>query len=395
VELGIKIEGSVAPGFERVADAFVGNFANHGDVGAAVCVYRDAKPVVDLWAGTADPKTGRPWEHDTLQLVYSATKGVVATAAHILAERGDLDLDAPVASYWPEFADAGKADVPVRWLLTHQVGLPVLDKPVSLADALAWHPVTAALAAQAPIWAPGTAHGYHMQTFGWLVGEVIRRVTGRSPGQFAADEIAAPLGLDFFIGLPDSEHSRVSKLVFAPPPDLPRLVAAGVPEDMRDLVDAAMDPNSLMNRPTTDPVIDFNAPEVWRADAEPLCHRLPATHIVPAVRAAGFIRPPGSQRGAGLGRSRSRAGLRLRDELRHRRDSRRPSGEPGRRADVGAAGSECYRHRTRLRGSHDQHTAIQQSHFRRRWRDSLLRGSRAGAPRRGPRHTTKTRSRGR
>ena len=266
MELGIKIEGSVAPGFERVADAFVGNFANHGDVGAAVCVYRDAKPVVDLWAGTADPKTGRPWEHDTLQLVYSATKGVVATAAHILAERGDLDLDAPVASYWPEFADAGKADVPVRWLLTHQVGLPVLDKPVSLADALAWHPVTAALAAQAPIWAPGTAHGYHMQTFGWLVGEVIRRVTGRSPGQFAADEIAAPLGLDFFIGLPDSEHSRVSKLVFAPPPDLPRLVAAGVPEDMRDLVDAAMDPNSLMNRPTTDPVIDFNAPEVWRAE---------------------------------------------------------------------------------------------------------------------------------
>ncbi|MGH3155715.1 MAG: serine hydrolase domain-containing protein, partial [Streptosporangiaceae bacterium] len=215
--MGVTIEGGVTPGFERVADAFARNFADHGHVGAAVCVYRDGKPVVDLWA-------------------------------------------------WPEFAAAGKAGIPVRWLLTHQAGLPVLDRPVPLADALAWHPVVGALAAQAPAWTPGTAHGYHAQTFGWLVGEVIRRVSGRSVGRFVAEEIAGPLGLDLFIGLPDSEHPQVSALVFAPPPDLARLVAAGVPEDMRDLAAAAMDPNSLLNRPATDPAIDFSAPRVWRAE---------------------------------------------------------------------------------------------------------------------------------
>src|SRR5581483_18816 len=137
--------------------------------------------------------TGRPWARDTLQLVYSATKGVTATAAHLLAQRGELDLDAPVAEYWPEFAAAGKARIPVRWLLSHQTGVVALDEPVPLAEALAWHPMVAALAAQQPAWPPGTAHGYHGRTFGWLVGEVIRRVSGRTPGRFLAEEIAAPL----------------------------------------------------------------------------------------------------------------------------------------------------------------------------------------------------------
>jgi CubicO group peptidase (beta-lactamase class C family) len=275
--MSITIEGTAAPGFEQVAEAFADNFTRHGDVGAAVCVYRDGKPVVDVWAGLADPQAGRPWARDTLQVVYSATKGVVATAAHMLAERGELDLDAPVTRYWPEFAAAGKADIPVRWLLTHQVGLPVLDKPVPLADALAWHPVVDALAAQAPVWAPGTAHGYHAHTFGWLVGEVIRRVTGRTVGQFVADEIAGPLDLDFFIGLPDSARPRVGTLVFAPLPDLSKLAREDVPAEFRGVFDAAMDPDSLVNRPLTDTALDYNAPEVQRAE-------LPASNGIGTAR---------------------------------------------------------------------------------------------------------------
>ncbi|MEU6179562.1 serine hydrolase domain-containing protein [Streptomyces coeruleorubidus] len=201
------IHGEVTAGFEPVREAFAANFARHGDIGAAVCVYRDGRPVVDLWGGISDSDTGRLWSRDTLQLVYSATKGATATAAHLLVQRGLLDLDAPVAEYWPEFAANGKADLPVRWLLTHQAGLAALDRPVPLPEALAWEPMVAALAAQRPLWAPGTAHGYHGRTWGWLVGEVIRRVSGRTPGRFFAEEIAAPLGLDFFIGLPRGNAS--------------------------------------------------------------------------------------------------------------------------------------------------------------------------------------------
>jgi CubicO group peptidase (beta-lactamase class C family) len=263
----ITIEGTIAPGYERVADAFAGNFTDHGDVGAALCVYQGGRPVVDIWAGLADQATGRPWERDTLTVVYSASKGVVATAAHMLAERGQLDLDAPVTRYWTEFAAAGKADIPVRWLLTHQAGLPALDKPVPLANALAWEPMIEALAAQPPFWTPGTAHGYHSQTYGWLVGEVIARITGRSPGQFIAEEIAGPLGVDFFIGLPASERARVSTLAFAPLPDISRLTPADVPELMRGVLAAAQDPDSLFNKPTTDPAaIDMNDPDVQAAE---------------------------------------------------------------------------------------------------------------------------------
>ena len=198
ISIVIGIEGDVAPGFERVRDVFGGNFENNGDVGAAVCVYRHGRKVVDLWGGLADAGTARPWTRDTLQLVYSATKAATATCAHLLAQRGELDLDRPAAWYWPEFAAQGKADIPVRWLLSHRAGLPVIDNPMPLADLLAWDPMAAALAAQRPAWEPGTAHGYHGRTFGWLVGEVIRRVSGRSVGTFFAEEIAGPAGLDFF-----------------------------------------------------------------------------------------------------------------------------------------------------------------------------------------------------
>jgi CubicO group peptidase (beta-lactamase class C family) len=276
------IEGEVAAGFEPVREAFAANFSEHGDIGAAVCVYQYGRPVVDLWGGIADPGTGRPWTRDTLQLVYSATKGATATAAHMLAEQGALDLDAPVAKYWPEFATNGKSDIPVRWLLSHQAGLIALDQPVPLHEALAWHPMAAALAAQRPQWTPGTAHGYHGRTWGWLVGEVIRRVSGRMPGRFFADEIAAPLGLDFFVGLPTPERHRVSRMVYRRPAvDLTTVPIEAVPEELRELVAAWRDPNSFSNRAyaVTDPSeIDFDSPEVQAAE-------LPASNGVGTARA--------------------------------------------------------------------------------------------------------------
>ncbi|MCL8012746.1 serine hydrolase domain-containing protein [Streptomyces sp. AS02] len=276
------INGEVAAGFEPVREAFAANFSEHGDIGAAVCVYQYGRPVVDLWGGVADQETGRPWTRDTLQLVYSATKGATATAAHMLAERGALDLDAPVAKYWPEFAANGKADIPVRWLLSHQAGLITLDQPVSLKEALAWHPMAAALAAQRPQWTPGTAHGYHGRTWGWLVGEVFRRVSGRTPGRFFADEIAAPLGLDFFIGLPADQRDRVSRMEYLRPAvDLTAVPAESVPEEFRELVAAWRDPKSFSNRAyaVTDPAeIDFDSPEVQAAE-------LPASNGVGTARA--------------------------------------------------------------------------------------------------------------
>nr|WP_197522911.1 serine hydrolase domain-containing protein [Actinokineospora pegani] len=154
------IEGGTAPGFHAVRDAFAANFADHGEIGAAaVSVYLGGEKVVDLWGGTAAPERDRPWRRDTLQAVYSATKGATSACALPLAQRGELDLDAPVREHWPEFAARGKQDIPARWLLTHQAGLPVLDEPVPLAAALAWDPVVEALAAQRPAWPPrpGTA----------------------------------------------------------------------------------------------------------------------------------------------------------------------------------------------------------------------------------------------
>jgi CubicO group peptidase (beta-lactamase class C family) len=267
----ISVKGDVAPGFERVREAFGGNFEHGGDVGAALCVYRRGRKVADVWGGLADSAAGRPWVGDTLQLVYSATKAATATCAHLLAQRGELDLDQPVARYWPEFAAAGKADIPVRWLLSHRAGLPVIDHPIPLADLLAWDPMVAALAAQRPAWKPGTAHGYHGRTYGWLVGEVIRRVSGRSVGTFFAEEIAGPAGLDFFIGLPAAERGRVSRMVIDDPPGpetITSIPIEQVPEQFRPLLAAATDPDSLMNRAfgLSVPDIDFNSPEAQAAE---------------------------------------------------------------------------------------------------------------------------------
>jgi CubicO group peptidase (beta-lactamase class C family) len=258
-----EIGGCVASGFEPVRDAFARNFDRDGEIGAAVCVHVDGRPVVDLWGGTYDERS--------LQLVFSTTKGATALCAHLLAQRGLLDLDAPVVEYWPEFAPEGKGAIPVRWLLSHQAGLPVIDRELSLAQALAWDPVVEALAAQRPLWPPGTQHGYHAMTFGWLVGEVVRRVSGRSPGTFFAEEVAAPLGLEFWIGLPEEEHARVMPLVqlFEAPEGRP---AEANPE-LAKLIDEFLGPDSLtmraLNAPSSvfvDAERGWNTPAIWSAE---------------------------------------------------------------------------------------------------------------------------------
>ncbi|GII03358.1 serine hydrolase domain-containing protein [Planobispora takensis] len=212
------IHGSCDDRFDGVRKAFEENFSARGELGAAVTVTAGGRTVADLWGGHADPGLTRPWERDTLVNVWSTTKGVVALCAHMLADRGELDPDAPVASYWPEFAAGGKQDVPVRDLLSHRAGLSGLREPTSPADLLDWELMTSRLAAAEPLWEPGTRSGYHALTYGYLVGEVIRRVSGRTVGRFLREEVTGPLGLDFAVGLPESEDGRVAQLAHAAPP---------------------------------------------------------------------------------------------------------------------------------------------------------------------------------
>ncbi len=196
----VDARGTVAAGFEPVRDAFVRNFGQRGERGAAVAVYRDGRKVVDLWAGTRDVDGTEPWAVDTAQVVRSATKGVAAAVPLLLHQRGQIDLDAPVGTYWPEFKANGKERVLVRHLLSHRAGIPALDRPLTPAEAIDGVCGPRAVAAQAPAWEPGTDHGYHAQTYSWLIGELVKRVTGRTVGRWIAEEIARPLGLDFWVG---------------------------------------------------------------------------------------------------------------------------------------------------------------------------------------------------
>ncbi|MFG2139711.1 serine hydrolase domain-containing protein [Streptomyces sp. NPDC048650] len=214
VDVGeVVASGHCAVGFEGVREVFERNFRAPGEVGAAVAVTVDGVPVVDLWGGHADAARTRSWERDTLVNVYSTSKGMTALCAHLLVDRGQLELDAPVARYWPEFAQAGKQDIPVRWLLSHRAGVIAPREPLAARYAYDWDRVCAALAAAPPWWEPGTAQGYHAVTFGYLVGEVVRRISGQSLGAFLRSEIAEPLGARVFIGTPAEEHARCAEMV--------------------------------------------------------------------------------------------------------------------------------------------------------------------------------------
>ncbi|MFG3095644.1 serine hydrolase domain-containing protein [Streptomyces sp. NPDC048202] len=263
----MRVNGTVAEGFEPVAEAFAANFARLGERGAAVAVYRDGHRVVDLWAGTRDVDGSAPWERGTAQIVRSATKGIVAAALLLLHQRGLLDLDAPVGTYWPEFKAAGKERVLVRDLLAHRAGVPVLDRPLTPAEAADPDLGAAAVAAQAPVWEPGTDHGYHAQTYSWLTGELVRRVTGRPVGEFLASEIAAPARADVWLGLPGAEQARVGRVGPVPAPEASGALKA---RPKRAVADAYADPSSLTRRAfaAITPLPDENAP-AYRSAALP------------------------------------------------------------------------------------------------------------------------------
>lgn len=248
-----EIHGTCDARFAAVRDAFAANFAEHDEIGAAVSVVVDGRVVVDLWAGWADPGRTRPWRRDTIANVYSCTKGMTALCLHRLVETGRVDLDAPVARYWPEFAQGDKGRIPVRWLLSHRAGLAAVKPMLPEAALYDWDAMVAALAAETPWWEPGTRHGYHAVTFGWLVGEVVRRVSGKSLGTYFRDEVAGPLGLDFHIGLAESHHGRAAELTTIPMPapdfEGPRLAAVILSDPEGVAARAFMNPISLAHGP--------------------------------------------------------------------------------------------------------------------------------------------------
>lgn len=220
VDTGLLISGTVSPGFEGVYSAFVNNFENLGEVGAAVCVYYRGEKVVDLWGGYADAKNKIPWAEDTSVLIFSSTKGLTAMCAALLVSRGLLDYDETVSTYWPEFAQNGKEDITVRQLLSHEAGLPFLDEKIPPVLDENLDSIAALLAAQTPVWTPGSAHGYHTATLGLYIAELIRRVDpeGRNLRDFFDEEIGTPLDLDIHIGVSeDYDFSRIAKIMMPTP----------------------------------------------------------------------------------------------------------------------------------------------------------------------------------
>jgi CubicO group peptidase (beta-lactamase class C family) len=276
------VGGEVDEGYGPVADAFRRNFAERGELGAACAVYRDGVKVVDLWGGYRDGHRRLPWERDTMVTVFSTTKGVASLAMALAHSRGLLDFDATVVTYWPEFAAAGKQDVTVRQLLSHQAGLAAIDRPLSVADLADLDVLAGALAEQAPAWRPGTRHGYHGISLGWYEGELLRRVdpAGRSLGRFFADEIAAPLGIEFHIGLPGTvDPSRIAFIHGYRPYEMP-LHLHQMPARF---VAGFLNPRSITARTFANPVVlretsNYNRMDVLRLE-------LPAANGTGEVRA--------------------------------------------------------------------------------------------------------------
>ena len=247
----IHVQGQCQPRFEALRQLFAANIASGADLGASLAVTLDGEFVVDLWGGWADEARTRPWAADTVTNVWSTTKMMTSLTALLLVDRGELDLDAPVARYWPEFGAAGKSGIQVRHLMSYNSGVSGWAQPVTMADLCDREKTTALLAAQAPWWQPGSGSGYHALNYGHLVGEVVRRITGQSLGAFFSQQIAQPLGADFHIGLPASEFGRVSNVV--PPPPLP-------------FDFSALDPASVMFKTLSNPLPDASASwtDGWR-----------------------------------------------------------------------------------------------------------------------------------
>ena len=207
---GRLVQGFVDGRFTTVADAFVDCFEQHSDLGSACAVYVDGRLVVDIWGGIADSRSGHAWEHDTAAVIFSCTKGLLAVCAYLLVQDGRLDLDAPIATYWPAFANRGKDAITLRDAMSHRSGLAALDADLTREDVLAWDPVIRAIEDQAPHHKAQAGHLYHAMTYGWIVGEVIRRVSGSMPGQFFAKALGEPLGLRTWIGVPPAAKASIA-----------------------------------------------------------------------------------------------------------------------------------------------------------------------------------------
>jgi len=255
----IPIHGFCAPEFAKVKTAFERNFENHGEVGATCSVIYKGETVVDLWGGHKEASRKNEWEEDTVSIVFSCTKAATALCAQILVDRGLLDLDAKVTDYWPEFGQNGKEDVTVRMMLCHQSALPALRKPVKPGGFYDWDYMVRRLSEEKPFWAPGIDNGYHFVTFGWTVGELVRRVSGKSLGTFFNDEIAEPLGVDFHIGLHEDEFRRMANMILFVPNPL---------EKPSDFVKAVLsNPNSIQFLALLNSGAHFqDSKAAWRAE---------------------------------------------------------------------------------------------------------------------------------
>jgi CubicO group peptidase (beta-lactamase class C family) len=260
----VPIGGLCVSGFERVRDAFEANFTDGVEVGAAVAVWVEGDLVVNLWGGFADAARVRPWRDNTLASIYSGTKGLTSTCVHLLADRGELDLQAPVGRYWPEFGKAGKQDISLAMVLGHRSGAIGPRTRLHWADAADWDAVCAHIAAAEPWWEPGTAQGYHMVSFGFILGEVVRRVTGRTLGQYLRTEIAEPLGIDVHVGLPTAEHHRCAEMVNKP--HIRDVLADGAaPEHPESLAEHSMAGMAVAMGFIPDDELGSNALELWRS----------------------------------------------------------------------------------------------------------------------------------
>lgn len=260
------LHGGAEPGFGQVVDTFVENFTERGDLGAGCAVYVDGRKVVDVWAGVADARTGRPWAEETAAVLFSCTKGVLALGVYLLVQEGRLELDVPVAEYWPEFGACGKEGITLRQVLAHQAGLPAVEADLARSEICAWEPPVLALERQRPLWEPGTAHSYHPLTIGWLVGEVIRRVTGWTPGRFLRETLADPLGLHLWIGLPESARPLVAWMEPPLPDEDTPLVRAVNAVQATSTVHQAMTFGDALPFPTENGVVTLNDPALQAAE---------------------------------------------------------------------------------------------------------------------------------
>jgi CubicO group peptidase (beta-lactamase class C family) len=264
---GRRIRGFVDEGYGAIVDTFRANFLERRDLGAACSVYVTGRLVVDLWGGLADRKTQRQWEAETAAVIFSCSKGLLAICAYLLAQEGWLELDAPIANYWPEFGQNGKQAITVRCALAHRAGLPALDVDLSRDDVIGWEPVVRAIESQPPLWAPDSTHSYHPITYGWLIGEIIRRVTGHTPGAYFRQALGDPLRLHTWIGLPAEARDSVAWME-PPLPDedspAARATAATLAENR--VAQRSLTMGGAFGFPTQNGVVSFNDPALQAAE---------------------------------------------------------------------------------------------------------------------------------